>query len=142
VARANAAGIETTLSGDIRLEIWRKFLLLAPLAAVSALTRAPLVRIRDQPETWRLAEQGMREVVAVAGAEGVGLTEADVQRTLALAASMSPTWKASLTVDLEQGRRLEIDWLSGAVCRLGRRAGIATPFHEVALAVLKPHAAG
>ena len=141
-ARTGAAGIETALSPDIRLDMWRKFLLLAPMAAVSALTRLPLGRFRDQAETWRLVERGMREVVAVARAEGVGLGDEDVQRTLALAASMPATWKASLTVDLEQGRRLEVDWLSGAVCRLGRRAGIATPFHEVALGVLKPHVGG
>lgn len=142
VTLANTAGIETKLSTDIRLAIWRKFLLMAPMAAVSAMTRAPLARIREQAETWRLAEQGMREVVAVANAEGVGLTEDDVDKTLAFVRGMSPTWKASLTVDLEQGRRLEVEWLSGAVCRLGEAAKIETPFHRVAFGVLKPHAAG
>ena len=142
VAMANAAGIETTLSRDIRLEIWRKFLVLAPMAAISAMTRLPLARIRSEPETWRLAEVGMREVVAVANAEGVRLTEEDVQKTLAFVMSMPETWKASLTVDLEQGRRLEVDWFSGAVCRLGEAARIDTPFHRVALGVLKPYAEG
>jgi 2-dehydropantoate 2-reductase len=142
VALANAAGIETSESADIRLEIWRKFLLLAPMAAVSAMTRVPLARIRERDETWRLAERAMREVAAVAPTVGVALTEDDVQRTLATVQSMPATWKASLTVDLEHGRRLEIDWLSGAVHRLGRRAGIPTPVHDVALGVLMPHAAG
>jgi len=142
VAVANAAGIEARLSPDIRLEIWRKFLLMAPMAAISAMTRLPLARIREHAESLRLAEQGMREVVAVASSVGVGLTDADVERTLAFVTGMVPTWKASLTVDLEQGRRLEIEWLSGAVCRLGEAAKIETPFHRVALGVLKPHAAG
>ena len=142
VALANTAGIETRLSQNIRLEIWRKFLLMAPMGAVSAMTRVPLARIREQAETLGLAEQGMREVVAVAKAEGVGLTEDDVQKTLAFVMGMSATWKASLTVDLEQGRRLEVEWLSGAVCRLGQAAKIETPFHRVALGVLRPHAAG
>jgi 2-dehydropantoate 2-reductase len=142
VALAGAAGIEAAASPDIRLEIWRKFLLLAPMAALSAMTRVPLARIREQAETWRLAEQGMREVVAVARAGEVGLTEEDVRRTLAFVESMPATWRASLAVDLEQGRRLEVDWLSGAVCRLGRAAGVPTPFHDLALGVLKPHAAG
>ena len=141
-ALATRAGIEATLSPDIRLEIWRKFLLLAPMSALSAMTGVELVRIREQAETWRLAAEGMREVVAVANAEGVGLTEEDVQRTLAFVQGMSPTWRASLAVDLRQGRRLEIDWLSGAVCRLGEAAGIPTPFHRVALGALKPHTAG
>jgi 2-dehydropantoate 2-reductase len=141
-ALANGAGIETAVSPDIRRDIWRKLLLLAPMGALSAMTRVPLARIREQPETWRLAEQGMREVVAVANAEGVALTAADVQGTLAFVQGMPPTWKASLAVDLEQGRRLEIDWLSGAICRRGRAAGIPTPFHDAALGALKPHAAG
>ena len=78
----------------------------------------------------------------MANAEGVGLDAADVERTLAFVKGMSATWKGSLTFDLEQGRRLEVDWLSGAVCRRGEAAGIDTPFHRVALGVLKPHAAG
>jgi 2-dehydropantoate 2-reductase len=141
-ALANAAGIETALSGNIRLEIWRKFLVLAPMAALSAMTRVSLGRIRGREETWHLAEAGMREVVAVANAEGVGLTEEDVQRALTFVQGMPATWKASLAVDLEQGRRLEVDWLSGAVCRLGQGAAILTPFHRVAFGVLKPHAGG
>jgi 2-dehydropantoate 2-reductase len=141
-ALASRAGIDTAVSPDIRLEIWRKLLLLAPMGALSAMTRLPLGRIREQPETWRLAEQGMREVVAVANAQGVALTDADVRGTLAFVQGMPPTWKASLTVDLEQGRRLEVEWLSGAVCRRGRAAGIPTPFHDVALGVLLPRAAG
>jgi 2-dehydropantoate 2-reductase len=141
-ALASRAGIDTAVSPDIRLEIWRKLLLLAPMGALSAMTRLPLGRIREQPETWRLAEQGMREVVAVANAQGVALTDADIRGTLAFVQGMPPTWRASLTVDLEQGRRLEVEWLSGAVCRRGRAAGIPTPFHDVALGVLLPRAAG
>lgn len=142
VALANAAGIEATSSRDIRLEIWRKFLVLAPMAALSAMTRVALARVRAYEETWRLAEQGMREVVAVAQAQGVGLTEEDVRGALTFVQGMPATWRASLAVDLEQGRRLEIDWLAGAVSRLGQAAGIETPFHRIALGVLKPHAAG
>ena len=139
---ANTGGIETRLSGDIRLEIWRKFLVLAPMAAISAMTRVPLGRIREHTETWRLAEQGMREVVAVANAEGVALTDDDVKSTLAFVMGMPATWRASLAVDLERGRRLEVEWFSGAVCRLGEAAKIDTPFHRIALGVLTPHAAG
>ena len=142
VALASAAGIETTLSSDIRLEIWRKLLLMAALGSVSAMTRVELARIREQPETWRLVEQGMGEVVAVANAAGVGLTDEDVRRSLAFVQGMPATWKASTTVDLEQGRRLEVAWLAGAVSRRGRAAGIPTPFHDVALGALAPHAAG
>ncbi len=45
-------------------------------------------------------------------------------------------------MDLERGNRLELDWLSGAVCRLGADLGVATPVHRTTLAALKPYAAG
>jgi 2-dehydropantoate 2-reductase len=38
--------------------------------------------------------------------------------------------------DLEDGRRLEVDALSGAVVERGRRAGVPTPVHQTILACL------
>ncbi len=139
---ADGSGIETRIADDIRLELWRKFLLLAPMGGLSAMSRVPLARIRERPETWALAEMAMAEVIAVANANGIGLDANDLANSLAFVQGTKESWKASLTVDLEQGRRLEIDWLSGTVCRLAEAAGIDTPFHRVALGVLAPHAAG
>ena len=42
--------------------------------------------------------------------------------------------------DLEAGRPLELDFLSGAVVRLGVRSGVATPFHALACRALAMHA--
>ena len=50
--------------------------------------------------------------------------------------------KSSMLQDLEAGRKLELDWLSGTVCRLGRRHGVPTPVHDTLLAVLRPFARG
>ena len=142
VELAAAGGLEARVSTEIRLEMWRKFLLIASMGAMSALTRVPLGRIREWPETWALTEQAMREVAAVAAAEGVPLGEEDVQRTLALMKGAPPTLKASLLTDLEQGRPLELEWLSGTICRLGAAHHVDTPFHRFTAGILKPHAAG
>ncbi len=50
--------------------------------------------------------------------------------------------KASMLEDLERGRRLELPWLSGAVARIGREVGVATPIHSFIAAVLRPHLNG
>lgn len=139
---ANAGGVEAKVSPEIRLDLWRKMMLLAPLGALSAMIRLEFRDYHDLPESWRLVQQGVREVMAVGRAHGMALSEADVESTMKLAHGMRPTWKASITVDLEQGKRLEVDGLAGAVCRYGEAAGVDTPFHRVALGVLKPHAGG
>ena len=53
-----------------------------------------------------------------------------------------PNGKSSQLVDLERGRRLELEGLSGAVIRLGRQTGIATPVHCTVYAALKPFVNG
>ena len=50
--------------------------------------------------------------------------------------------KSSMLVDLERGNRLEVEYLSGTVVRLGAEAGVPTPTHRAIYAALKPFAAG
>jgi 2-dehydropantoate 2-reductase len=50
--------------------------------------------------------------------------------------------RSSMLEDLEQGRRLELPWLSGALVRLGRTLGVPTPTHAFIATALKPHVAG
>jgi 2-dehydropantoate 2-reductase len=44
--------------------------------------------------------------------------------------------------DLERGARVELPWLSGAVVRMGRELGVATPVHSLIVGALKRHAMG
>ena len=53
--------------------MWSKFLFIAALSGVGALTRAPIGVIRSQTETRRLLESALREIHAVAGGAGVTL---------------------------------------------------------------------
>jgi 2-dehydropantoate 2-reductase len=50
--------------------------------------------------------------------------------------------KASLAHDLERGNRLELDWLAGRVCALGREAGVPTPANDAVYTMLKLHRTG
>ncbi len=47
-----------------------------------------------------------------------------------------------MLLDLENGRRIELDWLSGAVARFGDDLGVPTPVHHVIYAALKLYANG
>jgi 2-dehydropantoate 2-reductase len=57
---------------------------------------------------------------------------------LAYLASFPPDGVASMRLDLDAGRKLELDALSGEVTRLGRHHGVPTPLHDMALAMLTP----
>lgn len=62
--------------------------------------------------------------------------------TLALNARYEPDTKNSMLLDLEAGKPLEHEWISGEIARFGRELGVPTPFHETAHAAPEPFAAG
>ena len=45
--------------------------------------------------------------------------------------------KASMLQDLEKGNNTEIDHINGVVCRSGRECGIATPFNDKVVEIIK-----
>ena len=132
VAALRESGVETEATDAIALELWRKFALLAPLAAVCGLAHRPLGAVRAVPNGRAVLERALREVVRVAQAMGVPLTEDDARGTLRRLDALPDTTRPSFLADVERGGPAELDVLSGAVVRLARRLGVETPLHETA----------
>ena len=133
--KAEVAG---EISADISMVLWSKLMFLTSMSAINCITRQPAGLVQSDEETIALYIDAMREVAAVAAANGVSLGEEAIANNMALAHSFPPNNKTSMFQDLEAGRRLEIDYLSGAVVRLGRKKGIETPIHRTAWVAIKP----
>ncbi|HEU4733540.1 MAG TPA: 2-dehydropantoate 2-reductase, partial [Kofleriaceae bacterium] len=131
-------GIEVVVTSDIDRARWLKFLFLAPYAAVGAIERVPLGVLRASPGARARLEAAMREIVAVAAARGVELPPDAVARTFARMDVLPADATASMHRDLVAGRPSELHELIGAVARLGRQAGIATPVSDELYAQLEP----
>ena len=130
------AGTDAQASAEIDVDLWRKLAFIASMAAACGLSRTSVGGIRDKPLGRLLIERLVHEAITVGQGLGVALTQEDETRILGFADSLAAPLKPSLLVDLEAGRPTEIDDLSGAVSRLGRKAGVETPVHDVATAVL------
>ena len=136
------AGLEASISPDISADIWRKFAFLAPMAGATAATRMPIGPILADAHTRRLFADLIAETVAVGRARGARLEDGIEDKQIAFAEGLPIEMKASMLGDLERGNRLELEWLTGAVVRLGREPGVPTPVSETVYAVLKLHAEG
>ena len=136
------AGFDATHSDQIMTELWMKFILLASNASMTAATRAPIGKLRDDPDINALFPRFYAEIVAVGRAKGIKLPEDAVERTIGFNRNAPPTMMASMAHDLIRGNRIELPWLSGKVVALGRELNVPTPVHEILYAVLKPHIAG
>ena len=135
-------GIDAAIADDIDAELWRKFFMLAAMSAVSCMARASIGQILDSAPTRALAVTAALEAAAVGRAEGVNLP-GDIEGAVLQQVNLMPRdGRPSMLEDLEAGRPLELPYFSGTLARLGRRHGIPTPIHDMALSVLGMHAGG
>lgn len=131
------AGLNVTLSDHAHVDVWSKFVAMATFSALTSLTRLPVRTIISIPETRQLALDSMAEVIAVAEARGVRVPGDVPAKILGVVETLDPTWKTSMCNDLEAGKVIEADSISGAVHRLGQELGVPTPVHTVAYRALK-----
>ena len=136
------AGFDATLSEQILTELWMKFILLATNAGITAATRQPIGKLRDDDDIRPIMIAAFREVFDVGRAKGVVLPADAVEKILDFIGHAPPTMKASMALDLERGNRLELPWLGGKVVELGRQLGVPTPTHSMMYAMLKPYVMG
>ena len=132
------AGIRAEVPADIHRAMWMKFLFIAPYSAIGATTRVPIGMWRAMPESRALAHRLIAEILAVAAARGAALPTDAEQRTMerydGLAAEATP----SLQRDVMESKPSELEAQLGAVVRMGRQAGVATPLFETLYAALLP----
>jgi 2-dehydropantoate 2-reductase len=87
-------------------------------------------------------EATIAEAWSVGRARGVALADDFVTKQMQFADGLPHEMKASMLHDLAAGNRLEAPWLSGAVVRMGREAGIPTPVNATLYAAVKPYIQG
>lgn len=137
-----AADIQAEAVADARVPLWEKLIYLAPLAGCCAAMRRPTGAVWGDPFARDVFLAAVREVEAVARAEGVAVSADVVDKVRGYMDALPQTMVPSLLIDLSAGKRLELEALQGAVVRRGRAHGVPTPILDTLYAVLKPWAGG
>jgi 2-dehydropantoate 2-reductase len=132
------AGVQADIPADIHHALWSKFVFIAPMSGLGAATRASIGVWRSMPETRDLATRAIGEIIDLAQARGVDLGAGATERTLARFDGLPPDATSSLQRDIMDGKPSELDAQLGAVVRLARASGVATPVCETLLALLLP----
>jgi len=135
-AALREASVETRVSGEVAVDLWKKFLFIATVSAGCGLARAAVGAVREAPYGRLLFERAAAEVGAVGRARGVALPQAEENNVLKTIDGMAPALKPSFLLDVERGGPNELDILSGAVARYGRAVSVATPIHDAVVAAL------
>ena len=118
------AGLAASIGESEAGVLWGKLALLAPLALPTTLRGSELGAVMADP-AWRERLEGcVREVVAVAGADGVQL---DAETIIARIETVPPDFRSSMQKDREAGRPTEIEAIGGSVLRAAARHGLDAP---------------
>jgi 2-dehydropantoate 2-reductase len=142
VALFATAGVPVTVSPDVMAELWRKLMVNCAYNAISGLAQLPYGVMAGVPEVVELQRAVVREVVAVADADGVKLDlDASLQAMERLAGTM-PAQLSSTAQDMARGKRSEIDHLNGTVARRGAALGVPAPVNQALYALVKLVEAG
>jgi 2-dehydropantoate 2-reductase len=136
------ADIMVTAVADGRVPIWDKFVYLAPFSGFTGAARLPIGGIWGDAKVQEMFYAAAREVAALAAAEGVTISADRFERLTEYMNSIPPTTRSSLLIDLEQGKRIEVEALQGAAVRRAAKHNLPLPIISTLYAVLKPWAQG
>ncbi|HKH31144.1 MAG TPA: 2-dehydropantoate 2-reductase [Gaiellaceae bacterium] len=119
-----SAGLAASIGESEASVLWGKLALLAPLALPTTLRGSELGAVMADP-AWRERLEGcVREVVAVADADGVQL---DAEAIIAWIERVPADFRSSMQKDREVGRPTEIEAIGGSVLRAATRHGLDAP---------------
>jgi 2-dehydropantoate 2-reductase len=124
-AAFSAGGLRAPVEARLRDQIWLKLVGNVAFNPVTALTRATLAELGTLPEMRELLVAIFAECAAVAGRLGISFP-VSLERRLEAGLAVGDH-KTSMLQDLEAGKQLELDCMTGAVVELAGRFGIDVP---------------
>lgn len=136
------AGITTIIPDNIIHDLWTKFIVQSALSSMTALTRLDIGPLRDNPASRQLFLDAMNEADSVGRAVVPELPLGNVEQSWKFMGNLPRTMHASMLDDLNNGKPIEVNYLSGEVVRLGELYGVPTPIHDVLNAALQPYLNG
>jgi 2-dehydropantoate 2-reductase len=125
------SGTEVRINGGEAEVLWEKLARQAPVAAATAIAQRPIGELRSDPDWRRRLQHSIAETCAVAARESVLLSPAEEWEIIE---AMPPLLTSSTARDIAAGRPSELDAITGAAVRAGRRAGVPTPTLDALLA--------
>jgi 2-dehydropantoate 2-reductase len=121
------AYFKNTRSDNIHLDIWKKFLFIGTISGIGAITRAVFGVMREQEGIRKIIYETAKEMVAIANAKGIGLTQLDIEMIVKVIDSLDYNTTASMQRDIMEGKPSELENFNGYIVNQGKMLGIETP---------------
>lgn len=127
----DSCGFQGYIHTNIQQLIWNKLFTNVSLSAVTGVLQVPIGFIAANEHAWNLTCQLIHEAVAVAHGLGLEADEAKITEDVKQVSVNSPNGITSICADIKNGRKTEVDTISGSVVRASKKCGIPAPTHEM-----------
>lgn len=135
-ATCNKCGFQALKSKDIKVFIWEKLMINASSSVLSGVLGKRQGYCYTDQATWRMVQRLVAEMVEVANEDGIPLDYNKQIQRLGKHLTDNPEGVPSICIDLREGNLTEVDTISGSVVAAGQRLSVATPTHQVIVALV------
>jgi len=123
-------GFTVNVHSDIQQLIWNKLFTNVSLSAVTGILQVDMGYIAANEHAWRMTVSLIKEAALVARGIGLLANDEEIIEKVKKISKMSPKGCTSIRADLQNGRKTEVDTISGSVVSAAKKCGIPVPLHE------------
>ncbi len=127
----DSCGFIGYIHNNIQQLIWNKLFTNVSLSALTGVLQVPMGFIAGNEHAWNITKQLIHEAVEVAHGLGLEADEAEITEKVRQTSVNSPEGITSICADLKNGRRTEVNTISGSVVRASKKCHISAPTHEL-----------
>lgn len=126
----DACGFQAAVCANIRQLVWNKLFTNVSLSAVTGILQVNIGYIAANAHAWEMTEALIHEAAAVARGLGLEADDEAIIKKVRDTSLMSPEGCTSIRADLRDGRKTEVDTISGSVVRAAEKCGVPVPLHR------------
>ena len=130
------AEIECTVSENVKRMIWEKLFTNISASVLTGILQKPLGYIHSDKNAWDLCTKLIQEAIIVAKADGYEFDYEQKCEGVKKVCTNSPEGLTSVYADIRNGRKTEVDTISGAVLKKANEYGIDVPYTEYSIKLI------
>ena len=133
----NTCGLETSEADDYRRLIWKKLIINAAINPVTAVTHLRNRYISGSPFLRNISEKIAEEAVRIAALEDIHFDIDEIKKTVYRVAEKTGDNRSSMLQDIENKRKTEIDFISGAITDAAAKFATEAPYNRIMVEMVK-----
>lgn len=115
------------ISDNIKQTVWNKLMINASSSVLSGVLLVNQGYVVENIHAWEMCKDLIREICVTAAGEGYSFDEKEQIERIANHLKNAPGGYTSIYADLKNGRKTEVDYISGAVVKAAEKQGKTVP---------------